>query len=169
MTRPAVTWATVLGALLFTSPASSQKLLVGGGVGLGTGLERSDDLPEGLFRRARTRIVVPLDFRIDEAMTDGIGVVGVFEIEPRTSFGADLRYMRWVSSWFIPFAGVSAIVAPKALLGVNVGVDLRLPFGRSGLALFVEPSLSAMALGSDLPEDRVLVWALIAAGIHVGL
>jgi hypothetical protein len=42
-----------------------------------------------------------------------------------------------------------------------------IPLGRP--ALFLEPSFSALPLGSDLPEDSVLFWALLNVGINVRL
>ncbi|HKQ70260.1 MAG TPA: hypothetical protein VJT73_13015 [Polyangiaceae bacterium] len=166
MTRLRVILATVIALLTVTHNASAQRLMSGGGIGLGTGLERSDDLQDKLFRRARTRIVVPFDFRIDEDMSQGIGVVALFEVEPHVSLGAELRYMRWLGRSFVGFAGVTSVIAPRSLLGVDVGADIYIPFGKSGVSLFIEPSLAALPLGSDLPQDRVLLWLLLSAGIH---
>jgi hypothetical protein len=169
MTRLAVSVATLLAIIAFAPSASAQRLLLGGGVGLGTGLERSDALQDRLFRRARTRIIVPFDLRVDEDTSQGIGVVGLFEVEPRVSLGAELRYMRWIGSHFTGFVGVTSVLAPRTLVGVDVGIDLTIPLGKSGVGIFIEPSLAALPLGSDLPDDNVLLWGLIAIGLHADL
>jgi hypothetical protein len=169
MTRLTVSLATVLFLLLLCGQASAQRLLLGGGIGLGTGLERSDALQDKLFRRARTRIIAPFDLRVDEDESQGIGIVAVFEIEPRTSVGAELRYMRWLSKRIVGFAGVTSILAPRYLVGVDIGVDLHIPLNKVGTSIFIEPSISALPLGNDLPEDHVLLWGLIALGLHANL
>jgi hypothetical protein len=169
MTRLGVSLATLLALVAFAPYARAQRLLLGGGVGLGTGLERSDALQDRLFRRARTRIIVPFDLRVDEDASQGIGLVGLFEVEPRVSLGAEVRYMRWMGSHFTGFVGVTSVLAPRSLVGVDVGIDFHIPFGKSGVGIFIEPSLAALPFGSDLPDDNVLLWGLIAVGLHANL
>ena len=169
MTRLAVSIATFALVLAMTKAASAQRLLLGGGIGLGTGLERSDGLEDKLFRRARTRIIAPLDFRVDEDESQGFSVVGVFEIEPRASVGAEVRYLRWITRRIVGFVGVTTILAPRSLVGVDLGIDLHIPISKGGTSIFLEPSLAALPLGSDLPEDHVLIWGLLALGIHANL
>ncbi|HMI85474.1 MAG TPA: hypothetical protein VK550_15365 [Polyangiaceae bacterium] len=166
MTRWTVSLATVMVMFFLGRSAAAQRLVSGGGIGIGTGLQRSDLIEEGLFQRARTRIVVPFDFRNDEDMSQGIALVGIFEIEPKVGIGLEARYVRWLGKAFSGFVGIPAIIAPKTLVGVDVGVDLSIPLGKSGVALFVEPSLAAIPLGTDLPGDHVLLWALVSVGVH---
>ena len=164
MTRWTVSLATLIVMFFLARTAAAQKLVTEGGIGLGTGLQRSDLIQEGLFQRARTRVVVPFTFRSDEEMSQGLGLVGIFELEPKVGLGLEARYVRWMGKAFSGFVGVPAIIAPKTLVGVDVGVDLVIPMGKFGI--FIEPSLAAMPLGTDLPGDHVLLWALLSAGIH---
>jgi hypothetical protein len=166
MTRWTVSLATLLVMFSLARFAAAQRLVTGGGIGIGTGLQRSDLIQEGLFQRARTRIVAPFDFRNDEDMSQGIAVVGIFEVEPKVGFGVEARYVRWLGKMVSGFVGVPAIIAPKTLVGIDVGADFSFPLGKSGVALFVEPSLAAMPLGTDLPGDHLLLWGLVSAGIH---
>ena len=166
MTRWTVSLATLVLALLLARTSSAQRLVTGGGIGIGTGLQRSDILQDQMFERARTRIIAPFDFRNDEDMAQGLGLVALFEVEPKVSFGAEARYIRWLGKVVDGFVGVPVVIAPKTLVGVDVGVDLNVPIGKSGLGIFVEPSLSAMFLGTDLPGDHVLLWGLVAVGVH---
>jgi len=167
---PAATRVTAfLLSLSFAHTASAQRLMLGAGVGLGTGLERSDVSEDRSMRIARTRLIVPIDFHVDEDPANGWAVAGLFELAPRTSFGADLRYVRAISPYVTGFVGLTGVLAPQTLFGVDVGVDFYLPKRTSGLSLFIEPSFAALPLGSDLPDDHVLLWALIAVGAHVDL
>jgi hypothetical protein len=164
---PAATWVTAFALLVLSArPAMAQRLVAGAGVGAGTGLERSDLVEDHSVRIARTRLEVPVDFRVDEDMGQGLGVVGLFEMAPRASVGADVRYLRWLGGSLVGFAGICGVFAPRTLFGVDFGVDFYLPARPSKLSLFLEPSFTAMALGSDLPDDRVLLWALVAVGVH---
>jgi hypothetical protein len=166
MTRWTVSLATLLVTFSLAYSAAAQRLVTRAGIGIGTGLQRSDLIQEGLFQRARTRIVVPFDFRNDEDMSQGLAIVGIFEIEPKVGFGVEARYVRWLGKVVSCFVGVPAIIVPKTLVGIDVGVDLSLPLGKSGVAIFVEPSLAAMPLGTDLPGDHLLLWGLVSAGVH---
>jgi hypothetical protein len=166
MTRWTVSAATVIVMFFLARSAAAQRLVSAGGIGIGTGLQRSDLIQDGFVQRARTRIVVPFDFRSDEDMSQGLGLVGIFEIEPKVGFGVEARYVRWLGKVVSGFVGIPAILVPKTLVGVDVGIDVSFPLGKSGMALFVEPSLAAMPLGTDLPGDHLLLWALVAAGVH---
>jgi hypothetical protein len=166
MTRFTVSLATLFVMFFLCRSAAAQRLVTGGGFGIGTGLQRSDLIQDGLFQRARTRIVAQLDFRSDEDMSQGLGIVGIFEIEPKVGFGIEPRYQRWLGKVVSGFVGVPIILVPKSLVGVDVGVDFNLPLGKSGLSVFLEPSLAAMPFGTDLPGDHLLIWGLVSAGVH---
>lgn len=169
MTPSATRVTAFVLSLSFAPTALAQRLMAGAGVGMGTGFERSDVSEERSLRIARTRLTLPLDFRVDEDPNQGIAVVGLFEIAPRASFGADLRYVRWMGSSVVGFVGLTGVLAPQTLFGVDFGVDFYLPKRPSGLSLFIEPSFTALPLGGDLPDDHVLLWALVAIGVHVDL
>lgn len=164
MTRFTVSLATLVILLCLGRSAAAQRMVTGGGIGLGTGLQRSDLIQEGLFQRARTRIVVPLDFRSDEDMSQGLGIVGIFEVEPKVGFGIEPRYQRWFGKVLSGFVGVPLILVPKSLVGVDAGVDFHIPLGK--FSVFVEPSIAAMPFGTDLPGDHLLIWGLVSAGVY---
>lgn len=166
MTRWTVSLATLIVMFCLSRSAAAQRLVTGGGIGIGTGLQRSDLIHDGLFQRARTRIVAPFDFRNDEDMSQGVGLVAIFEVEPKVGFGVEARYVRWLGKIVSGFVGIPAILAPKTLVGVDVGADFSFSLGKSGVAIFVEPSLAAIVLGTDLPGDHVLLWGLLSTGIH---
>jgi hypothetical protein len=166
MTRWTVSVATLIVMFLLARGAAAQRLVMQGGVGVGTGLQRSDLVEDKLFQRARTRVMVPFTFRSDEDMGQAIAIVGLLEIEPKVSFGLEARYVRWLGKVVSGFVGIPAIIAPKSLVGVDAGVDFDIPFGNSGASIFIEPSIAAMPLGADLPGNHVLIWALLAAGVH---
>jgi hypothetical protein len=164
MTRWTVSLATLIVMFFLARSAAAQRLVADGGIGIGTGLQRSDLIQDGLFQPARTRIVAPVYFRNDEDISQGIGIVGIFEIAPKVGFGLEGRYVRWFGKAFSGFVGIPVIIAPKSLVGADVGATFNLPLGNLGL--FVEPSLAAMPLGTDLPGDNVLIWGLLSVGIH---
>jgi hypothetical protein len=167
---PKAIWVTAFALFVsFARPVFAQRLLAGAGVGVGSGLERSDVASEHPMRIARTRLIVPIDLRVDEDMNEGLGIVGLFELAPRASVGADIRYLRWLGSSVVGFVGLSGVFAPRTLFGVDFGLSIYLPSRPSKLSLFIEPSFVAFPLGSDLPDDHVLLWALLAVGAHVDL
>ena len=160
-----VTAATLGCVMLLARGAAAQQMELGWGLGLSTGLERSERLSGEPFRRARTRLFVPLDFRVDEFPQQGFGAVGFAEIEPHASLGGEFRWMRWLSPAFVGFVGVTGVLAPETLLGADVGFQVHLPLGKS-TSVFIEPEFAAIPFGSDLPGDKLLLWALLGAGFH---
>jgi hypothetical protein len=66
------------------------------------------------------------------------------------------------------YGGLIGAVTPQTLFGGTVGADVVIPFGKRA-GLFLEPSFSAMPVGSDLPSTTPLVWLLFSAGIKLGL
>ncbi|HEY3497360.1 MAG TPA: hypothetical protein VGK73_21840 [Polyangiaceae bacterium] len=154
--------------MLLAEPARAEGWVYEGFLGIGTGLEGGDAGEAGLaWQRARFRLIGGVDFRSDEMPKDGLGVRGVVEIERRATFGGELRYSRWIGRGFGAFAGLNGTFAPETLLGGTAGVTAIIPLGRAGL--YIEPSFSALPLGSDLPDDSVLLWALLSVGINVRL
>lgn len=159
---------TLLGATLLAVPASAEEWVYESFLGLGTGLEGGDGGEGTLaWQRARFRLIGGVDFRSSEMPRDGLGVRGVIELERRATLGAELRYSRWLGRGFGAYAGLTGTLAPETLFGATAGVTAVIPLGRAGL--FIEPSFSALPLGSDLPEDSVLLWALLSVGVNVRL
>ena len=168
MTRWAVMVTTVFG-LSATSHAEAQQWMLGGHGAVATGLEGGDPgRGETTFRRARTRLSAGLDLRVDEAPKDGFGLVVFTELEPHVSVGGELRYLRWFGPSVVGFVGATGTFAPRTLLGADFGIQFHV--GEfSGGSFFLEPSFSALPLGTDLPSDRVLFWGLLSGGIHATL
>lgn len=150
--------------LVVPSPARAQQYLPAGSAYLGSGVEGGGrDV-----QRARTRLKLGLELRIDEDPENGISGAGVFDIEPRTSFGADLRYVRRIGPKFAVSGGGVGYFVPAILVGPCAGLEIRVPtFYKTYLAL--GPEIAVFAFGSDLP-DRTVIWqALFQAGFRVDL
>jgi hypothetical protein len=58
------------------------------------------------------------------------------------------------------------VVAPHTLFGGGFGLRIFMPGEVAGATWFVESSLTALPLGTDLPGDEVLVWGLLTLGLH---
>jgi hypothetical protein len=169
MTRWTVMAATLLAALSAAGRAHAQRLLMGGEIAVGTGLERSDLLEDRLFRRTRTRIIAGVDGRVDEQRSEGMAILGFAEVEPHISLGGEVRYLRWLNKAIVVFAGGTGVIAPHTLLGVDVGAQIHIPFDKQmSTSLFIEPSFAVLPLGTDLPDDHILLWGLLSVGIHAG-
>lgn len=170
MTRAGVTITTVALLVLFPTCACAQEALFGGAFALGSGLE-AGDAGRGVtnFRRARTRILAGVDMRSDELPRHGLGVYGFAELEPHSGFGGEVRYMGWLSKSFVGFVGFSTLFAPHTLYGGVVGAELHFPMPKLGISVFVEPSVSVMPFGTDLPTDRTLLWTLLTVGVRADL
>ncbi|HSU41619.1 MAG TPA: hypothetical protein VLJ38_18705 [Polyangiaceae bacterium] len=171
--RPAlklcVIFSTIAGASLLARPAHAEGYMYETYFGIGSGLEGGDAGTGTLgWQRARLRLSGGLDLRDAEDPVQGFGFRGAVELEKRGSIGGELRYSRWLGRGFGGFIGVTGTVAPETLLGGVAGATLVIPLGKR-MGLFIEPSLSAFPLGSDLPGDSVLIWGLLTVGINVRL
>jgi hypothetical protein len=164
-----VTLPTLIGATLLAPPAHAEGWLIDGEAGLSTGLEGGDDGGGAIkWRRARTRVSVGVELRNDEEASHGYHFRAFAEIEKRGSVGGELRYALWPSTKFGVFAGAAGTVTPETLFGGVFGARLVLPMGKR-VGIYVEPSFSVLPLGSDLPGDTPLYWALLSAGVRFGL
>jgi hypothetical protein len=154
--------------MLLAEPARAEGWTYETFLGLGGGLEGGNGGDGSLaWQRGRFRLIGGVDFRNSEMPNDGFGVRGVVELERRATLGAELRYSRWLGRGFGAYAGFTGTVAPETLFGGTAGVTAIIPLGRVGL--FIEPNFSAMPLGSDLPDDSVLIWAMLNVGVNVRL
>ena len=151
-----------------TRPAQAEELLMDGNFGLGTGLEGGDPGTGLEWRRARLRVLGGVDLRSDEGPADALGFRAFVEVEKRASVGAEVRYQRWMARNFGVWAHLTGTVAPETLFGGGFGCTAIIPFGKK-VGLFIEPSFSALPLGSDTPGDTVLIWGLLSAGARFGL
>jgi hypothetical protein len=137
--------------------------------GVGSGLEGGDAGTGSLgWQRARLRLSGGLDVRDEEDPVQGLGFRAAVELEKRGSIGGEIRYSRWLGRGFGGFVGVSGTIAPETLLGGVAGATFVIPLGKR-FGVFIEPSLSAFPLGSDLPGDSILIWGLLTVGINARL
>lgn len=166
MRRIGVILATLCCVMALAQQASAQTLEVGWGFGVAAGIERSETLGAKEVRRARSRLVFPFDFRVDEEPREGLGLVAFVEVEPHVSLGGEVRYMRWFWPNIVGFVGATGVVAPQSLAGLNFGFQAHLPLGK-GTSLFLEPSFAVLPIGTDLPDNRLLLWGLVCLGLHV--
>src|SRR5438477_9085117 len=99
-----VGWLT----LLVPKAASAQEYLPAASAHIASGLEGGG---RG-FGRARTRLRMALELRVDEAPENALVGAGIFDIEPHTAFGGELRYVRTVSPLVAVGAGAIGYFVP---------------------------------------------------------
>lgn len=162
--------AVAVAALVATAgaPARAQELLIGASAQAASGMQgggRGD--ASGIFR-ARTRLRIGADLRVDESPKDIWMIALVADVEPRSAFGADVRYARALGTHFVVDAGLLSYFAPSTLFGAVAGLDYRLPISTS-TAFTIGPDAAFFALGSDLPDGNVLWQVLLQAGIRADL
>ncbi|AKU94672.1 hypothetical protein AKJ09_01336 [Labilithrix luteola] len=157
--------AIALGlAALWPRAASAQEYLPAGAVYVGSGIEGAG---RG-FQRARTRLRIGGELRVDEAPDEAIFAAVLVDIEPKTAFGGELRYVHTIGSHVAASAGAIAYLAPGTLLGPCAGLEVRVPLA-SKTYLVAGPEAAVFALGGDLP-DNVVVWqALFQLGFRADL
>jgi hypothetical protein len=148
--------------------AKAEELLMDGNFGIGSGLEGGDPGSGLEWRRARFRVLGGVDLRSDEGPADALGFRAFVEVEKRAAVGAEVRYERWMARNFGVWANLTGTVAPETLFGGGFGCTAIIPFGKK-VGLFIEPSFQALPVGSDTPEDGVLIWGLLSAGVRFGL
>jgi hypothetical protein len=157
----------VATTLSLARPAAAQQYLLGGTAELGSGLVGGGS-GSAIIERARTRLRLALDLRVDEFPKDIFAIGMVAEIEPHSSFGIDLRYLRKVSAKVDVNAGAVGFIYPQSLVGPSAGLDYHLKLSE-GLDVVIGPELDVFIIGTDLPSNSVLWQALLQAGIHVDL
>lgn len=148
------------------SSASAQQYLIGAAAGVSSGIEGGG--AQGGFARARTRLRLGGDLRIDESPDDIFEFAALAEVEPRSSFGATLGYARAAGQHFVLDAAVLGLFAPASLYGVSAGLSYRLPISKRS-AFAVGPEADFYFLGSDLPDGTVLWEVRLQGGFRVDL
>ncbi len=149
----------------WAKPAAAQQYLIGGTAAVSSGVEGGT---QGNIFRTRTRLRIGGDVRIDESPDDILEFALQAEIEPRSGFGADVRYARAASEHLVLDAGLIGILAPASLYGVCGGVTYRLPIGKHAQITF-GPEADFYFLGSDLPDGTVIWQLRFQGGIRVDL
>jgi hypothetical protein len=143
--------------------------MLDGIAGLGSGLEGGVPGAANIaWGRARTRIIAGFDMRSDEAEKDSIGVRAFAEIERRGGVGGEVRYERWLGRGFGGYLFGTATIVPETLVGAGFGATFVIPFGKR-VGLGIEPAFAALPLGTDVPDDSVILWATLSLSLRVGL
>ncbi len=154
----------VLSLLLAPRPASAQELLLAGHMTASSGVESAG---RGILR-ARTRVRVGAELRVDESPKDGIAFSGIVDLEPRAAVGGDIRYVRLLTSKLAFHAGAIGYAAPGTLLGAVAGLEVRVPLTKS-VSFVAAPEVTVFFLGTDLPDVSIFWQGLVGGGIRVEL
>lgn len=155
-------------ALLSEGRALAQDFPIGASADVGTGIEGGGKGFATGVRRARTLFRFGGEMALSDMPGPRVGAGLLLEIEPRTSVGADLRYLHLVGDRFLLHIDARGIFAPSTLFGAAAGAELRLPIAKR-ISLTVGPTLNAYFFGYDLPEGTVIFQGLLHVGIHVHL
>jgi len=166
MMKPVLLAALVTAGSVIVRSAHAQEASFAGAVDAKSGIEGGGSGHAAGVRRARTTLEIGAEAWIDESPADHLAVGAVVELEPRASVGAALRYLRLLGEMFSCQVGAIGIIAPKYMIGLTAGMAFRPHLGER-VSLSLGPSINAYVLGSDLPEDRVLWQAVLAAGARV--
>jgi hypothetical protein len=167
MTRLSVIFATLTLILSIGKPAWAQ-VVAAGELGIGGGLEAGDPgTGKTTFHRARTRIFVAGDMLFSDSKAERLGVMVFADLEPHTGLGGSLRYLHFLGKHAVGFVGFTGAIAPHTLFGGEAGMKFVL--GGGDVKFFLEPSIAALPLGTDLPSDKVLLWGLVGLGVHLEL
>lgn len=145
--------------------ASAQTWVSDVQLSVASGIEAADQGIGVGSQRARTRIVVGLDLGNDEYSREAYGLRTFVEVERSVAVGAELGYVRWVGPHFNLFFGGVAVLVPETLFGGTVSATYIIPFGEV-IGLGIWGSFSALPLGSDRPDDGVVIWGLLGLGIR---
>lgn len=149
---------------LTACPAAAQEYLPAASTSASSGIEGAG---RG-FQRARTRVRLALELRIDERPLDALVFAALADVEPRSAFGAELRYVRSLSSMVAVGGGAIAYFVPGTLIGPCAGLEVRVPLSKKA-QLVVGPELAVFPLGGDLPERTVIWQAFLQGGFRVDL
>ena len=159
------TGLAVLATLCLPAAAHAQSWVTDAQLSLATGLEGASGGGGVDWQRARTQLILGLDLGNDEHGLDAYGVRTFVELERSLSVGLEVGYLRWVLPELSLFFGGVGVLAPSTLFGATAAINYTFPLGkRLGLSLF--GSFSALPLGSDRPDDGVVVWGLLGLGIR---
>jgi len=151
-------------AVLYPGLAHAQQYLPAASFHGASGIEGG----AGSFQRARTRLRFALELRIDESPEDALVGAAIVDVEPKSAFGGELRYLRTLTPRIAVSAGALGYFVPATLFGPSAGVEVRIPIGKK-TSFAVGPEAAVLALGSDLPDGIVIWQALLQGGLRVDL
>ncbi len=157
--------AAICACAAWAHPVFAQTYLIGGTGAVSSGIEGGS---HGALFRTRTRLRIGGDLRIDESPDDILEFALLAEVEPRSGFGADLRYARAAGDHFILDAGLLGILAPASIYGVCAGLTYRLPLSKHA-QITLGPEADFYFLGSDLPDGTVIWQMRFQGGLRADL
>jgi hypothetical protein len=162
------TAACLLVALLtHADPAEAQQYLIGGTAEVASGVSAGGP-SGGVMERARTRLRIGADLRVDEFPKDVFALAAVVALEPHASAGLDVRYLRTVTPRLDLSVGAVGFVFPGSLLGPLAAARYRLPVSKK-VELMLGPEVDVFVVGTDLPSNSIVWQCLVQVGVHVDL
>jgi hypothetical protein len=164
--KKALVIAATCTAMLAASNASAQKYMATGVAETASGVEGGGGYQQSLGR-ARTRARIGAELWIDESPTDILSAAFLVDIEPRSAFGADARYVRLFAQRWAFGAGAIGYIQPSTLVGPVAMGEYRHTISK-GFALSAGPEANVFVLGNDLPDKTVVWQALFKVGLRVG-
>ncbi len=157
----ALAWA------LWGHAAHAQQWVLGASAEVASGVAGGG--PENpVIERARTRLRIGVDLRVDEFPKDIYAVAILAEVEPHSSFGIDFRYMRRLSPKIDVNVGVMGFIFPESLVGPACGVRYHLALSKT-IDLLVGPEIDLLVIGTDVPSDSIVWEGLLQVGVHLDL
>ncbi len=148
-------------------PAGAQQWVVGANADIASGI--SGGGPENpVLERARTRLRLGADLRVDEFPKDIYSIAMVAEVEPHASLGLDLRYNRQLSPRIVVDVGAIGLIFPESLVGPVAGLRYGIPMSPK-MRLTIGPEVNVFVIGTDLPSDSVVWQILLDVGVHLDL
>ena len=149
-------------------PAAAQELHAAGAADILLGIEGGGSGYAAGIRRTRTMLRFGAEGHVDETPRHWFGVGALIELEPRGSFGADLRYLFRFRDTMALQAGATAVLAPANMMGATFGFAYRREFSKD-LELNVNPLVNVYFLGGDLPTDTVIWQGMVSVGARIAL
>lgn len=151
---------------LASVPASAQEWKVAAAGTVASGVDGSGR--ELGIKRARTTVQLGAEAFVDERPQDIFAAALVVELEPRSSFGGSLRYMRMLGEKSGVFIGGEGFVAPYTLFGAGGGFVQHIPISKKA-QLTAGPVLNVFFVGEDIPDNQVFWQALLEIGFRADL
>lgn len=120
------------------------------------------------MKRARSVVALGAELAVDERPKDIWAGSLLVEVEPKTSFGASLRYMRMLAPKSGVFLGGQGFLAPHTLFGASGGFVQHIALTQK-TQLTAGPALNVFFIGQDVPDDTVFWQALLEVGFRADL
>jgi len=163
---PVAVGMTLLGVVTAPRDARAQEWVAAAQGNIASGVDVGGK--DMALRRARTVARFGGELSVDERPKDVFYGGLLVEIEPRTSFGGSLRYLRMLASKSAVFVGGDALLAPRTLFGAAGGFVQRIPMSQK-TQLTLDPTFNVFFIGQDMPDDTVFWQALLEVGFRADL